>query len=56
MDDLRSTFTEAVNAEDLFGLAVEQDLQTPDIHPDNLRTCQVFELRPTHFVGHFHRR
>ena len=45
-----------MNTEDLFRLAMEQDLQRTHAHPHNLCARQVFKLGTTHLVRHLHGR
>ena len=54
MNDFRRAFTEAVNTEDLFRLAMEQDLQRTHAHSHDLRPRQMFKLGTTHLVRHLH--
>ena len=56
MNDFGCAFAKAVNAEDLLGLPMEQDLQGSHAHANDLRPCQVFKLGATHLIRHFHCR
>jgi outer membrane protein TolC len=45
--DILSALAKAVNAEDLFRLAMEQYLQRAHAHPHDLCPCQMLKLRTT---------
>ncbi len=56
MNNFGRALAKAVNAKDLLGFTMEQDLQRTNAHTDDLRPRRVFKLGAAHLIRHFHRR